>query len=170
MFLAMTEEVIYILYIYICSREFVYVDSPWQLNILYIQVRVIIVKLADRLHNMRTLSHMPPHKQVGFLFTCLFHLLLTFCFPITVDFINAMQHFQSSIATETLQVFAPLAKLLGMYQIKVCCYFKLLPFLVFVAGMLLTCRYINFPSPSRPLMSFSSFTNIRFIFLKKFLN
>ncbi|KAL8143060.1 hypothetical protein V2J09_016092 [Rumex salicifolius] len=59
MFLAMTEEV----------------------------VRVIIVKLADRLHNMRTLSHMPPHKQ-------------------------------ASIALETLQVFAPLAKLLGMYQIK----------------------------------------------------
>lgn len=177
MFLAMTEEVTYYLQCCQCSALIIF-KTIVRLKELLFQVRVIIVKLADRLHNMRTLAYMPPHKQVVCYWryiSCLSTLFLILLFTL-------LFFMQSSIAMETLQVFAPLAKLLGMYQIKVDHYVSLHIYLFYyyyyffcwcfwVPDNLLFkfCHHIMTVSPWHKLYSliFNDFHNLMYLHIVK---
>ena len=70
------------------ARESIRVESLRKMLLAMVEdVRVVLVKLADRLHNLRTLKHLTVDRQVA-------------------------------IAKETLDIYAPLANRLGVWQLK----------------------------------------------------
>lgn len=101
-------------------------------------VRVIIIKLADRLHNMRTLDSMPPHKQMKiisetmYLFAPLAHRLglyeikteledlsLKYSFPEDYKLIRSKLQDTDSSRSEYIQVFnSPIIEVLKKNNIE----------------------------------------------------
>ena len=69
-------------------QEYAHAESPRKILLAMAEdVRVVLIKLTDRLHNMRTLASLPEPKQ-------------------------------QRVARETMDLFAPLANRLGIWQIK----------------------------------------------------
>ncbi len=80
-------------------------------------IRVILIKLADRLHNMRTLQYMRPEKQQEKARETLIKLADRLHNMRTLQYMRPEK--QQEKARETMDIYAPIAMRLGISKIKV---------------------------------------------------